>query len=341
MIPVPRLLVASTAFVAALAATLPPAAPADERLAGRACRSVHLRLPAPPAEAFYQEMTVRQSAPGTYFMAGGWNRGYFGVQELANGEKLALFSVWEPPAGQNPDLVPEDRRVELRSKGEESIVKRFGGEGTGGQCFLKTDAADWEIGDVCRFLVVASVDRDESGAPIAGRTAYTGYFSRHAQGEESPGPWRKMATFSTLTPTEAGEYERLRSLYTFVEDFRRNGVSLTQRREAAFGPGWVWAPIDPDGGAGASVPRWLPLDRAQFTADGNPARNVDVSTLPAGSPAEGPSVGQFVLSTGGDTPDGADKLGDTLDRPSNATRRAPSPPQDLPFDPKAESPSAD
>ena len=28
---------------------------------------------------------------------------------------------------------------------------------------------------------------------------------------------------STLTPTKAGEFERLRSLYTFVEDFRRNG----------------------------------------------------------------------------------------------------------------------
>ncbi|MEM9703639.1 MAG: DUF3472 domain-containing protein, partial [Planctomycetota bacterium] len=128
----PRLFPLLLTFAAAWAATVPTVAAADERLAGRACRSVHLRLPAPKADAFYQEMTVRRSAPGTYFMACGWSRGYFGIQELANGKKLALFSVWEPNAGQNPDLVPADRRVILRSKGTESEVRRFGGEGTGG-----------------------------------------------------------------------------------------------------------------------------------------------------------------------------------------------------------------
>ncbi|QDT15510.1 DUF3472 domain-containing protein [Alienimonas californiensis] len=327
-----RLFVASSALAVAIVAAPQPAG-ADERLAGKACRSVHLRLPAPKAEAFYQEMTVRESAPGTYFMACGWNRGYFGIQELANGEKLALFSVWEPPAGQNPDLVPEDRRVELRSKGEESEVKRFGGEGTGGQCFLKTDAADWEIGDVCRFLLVASVDQDETGAPIAGRTAYTGYFSRRAQGEESPGPWQKMATFSTLTPTQAGEFEPLRSLYTFVEDFRRNGVSLTQRRTAEFGAGWVWTVPDATAKAGAGLPRWEPLNEAQFTADGNPAQNVNATTLPGETPTQ---VGRFTLSTGGDTPENADRLGESLTRPTSLARIAPRPPSDLPFDPSAD-----
>ncbi|NNJ27960.1 DUF3472 domain-containing protein [Alienimonas chondri] len=325
----PHTIATTLTFAAALAAVLPHAAQADEKLAGKACRSVHLRLPAPKADAFYQEMTVRQSAPGSYFMACGWNRGYFGIQEAANGSKQALFSVWEPEAGQNPELVPEDRRVELRSKGEDSIVKRFGGEGTGGQCFLRTDAADWQIGDTCRFLVTAAVDKDESGAPIAGRTAYTGYYSRHAAGDAKPGPWTKMATFSTLTPTKAGEFESLRSFYTFVEDFRRNGVSLTQRRAAEFGAGWARSvPTETDGDA-AGRSRWVALNRAQFTADGNPARNVNAETLPGETPTQ---VGRFTLSTGGDTPESADKLGETLTRPTSLARIAPRPPSDLPID---------
>ena len=309
-----------------LAATCVAAAPsetrADERLAGRACRSVHLRLPAPKADLFYQEMTVRQSAPGTYFMACGWSRGYFGIQELGDGKKLALFSVWEPPAGQNPDLVPADRRVEVRGVGDESRVKRFGGEGTGGQCFLESEAANWQIGDLCRFLVTAAADADESGAPIPGRTVYTGYFSRRALGEKEPGPWKKMASFSTPTPTRAGTFEPLRVLYTFVEDFRRNGVSATQTRRAEFGPGWVRTVPT----AAGESPQWVALDRAKFTADGNPCRFIVAETLPGETPT---AVGRFALATGGDAREGADDLGETLLRPTSRAKIAPRPPREL------------
>ena len=69
---------------------------ADESLKDIACRSVHLGYPTPEGVAFYNEMTVEQSADGTYFMACGWGKGYFGIQELASGKKLVLFSVWDP-----------------------------------------------------------------------------------------------------------------------------------------------------------------------------------------------------------------------------------------------------
>src|SRR5665213_1936249 len=69
---------------------------ADEKLAGIACRSVHLGYPAPEGAAFYNEVTVEKSAAGTYFMACGFDQGYFGIQELADGKKLVLFSVWDP-----------------------------------------------------------------------------------------------------------------------------------------------------------------------------------------------------------------------------------------------------
>ena len=54
---------------------------ADKRLKGIACRSVHLGYSAPEGIAFYNEMTVDDSAEGTYFMACGFRMGYFGIQE--------------------------------------------------------------------------------------------------------------------------------------------------------------------------------------------------------------------------------------------------------------------
>ena len=104
----------------------------------KACRSVHLWYsvdqPSQPAETnlFYNEITVEKSAPGTYFMACGFQMGYFGIQQLANGKKVVLFSVWEPGRGNDPNATPEQRRVKAMKVGNNVRVKRFGGEGTGG-----------------------------------------------------------------------------------------------------------------------------------------------------------------------------------------------------------------
>src|SRR4051794_36300273 len=91
-------------------------ASADDKLKGIACRSVHLAYPAPTGTAFYNEVTVDQSADGTYFMVCGWGRGYFGVQEQAGGKKALLFSVWAPAGGNNPASVPENKRVKMLHK---------------------------------------------------------------------------------------------------------------------------------------------------------------------------------------------------------------------------------
>ena len=67
---------------------------ADERLEGIACRSVHLSFrDAPEGDAFYNEVTVKKSAEGTYFAVCGFNKGYFGLQELRRGKKVLIFSV--------------------------------------------------------------------------------------------------------------------------------------------------------------------------------------------------------------------------------------------------------
>jgi hypothetical protein len=108
-----------------------PLAGADERLKGIACRSVHLRYAAPAGVAFYNEVTVAQSAPGTYFAVCGWDKGYYGMQQLGNGKKLLIFSVWD--SGQNdPKAVAQERRVRLLHKDKAVRVGRIGGRGRAG-----------------------------------------------------------------------------------------------------------------------------------------------------------------------------------------------------------------
>src|SRR5690349_15210398 len=79
----------------------------------RAARSVHLHYPAPEADAFYNELTVERSVPGSYFMACGFSHGYFGIQELGGGKKVVLFSVWDPTRGDDAADVPLEQRVEV------------------------------------------------------------------------------------------------------------------------------------------------------------------------------------------------------------------------------------
>jgi hypothetical protein len=247
----------------------------DERLKGIACRSVHLGYPAPKGTAFYNELTVRASADGTYFMACGWSKGYFGIQELGSGKKVVLFSVWDPAAGDDPAGVAPEKRVKLLHQGEGVRVKRFGNEGTGGQSFFDFD---WKADETYRFLVTARPDG-------ADRTAYSGYFYLPEKKE-----WKHLVTFSTPT----GKDELLRGYYSFVEDFRRNRVSTTRVRKAEFGNGWVRS-------AGGE---WVGLAKARFTADANPVLNIDA----------GPAGGRFFLATGGDTENKTTKLRETIER---------------------------
>jgi hypothetical protein len=263
---------------------LGPGTARSEPKAVEACRSVHLHYPAPEAVAFYNEVTVDRSAPGTYFCACGFHMGYFGIQELGNGKKVVIFSVWEPGRQDDPKAVAEDRRVRLVSKDDKVRTGRFGGEGTGGQSFLDYD---WKVGQTCRFLVTAR--------PAGERTEYAAYFAPEEKA------WQHLATFSTLANGAL-----LRGYYSFVEDFRRDKVSVTQAREAHYGNGWVRTK---DG-------RWQALTRARFTGDNNPAVNVD----------GGADGDRFFLVTGGATENKNAKLGGQIDLPE----RERTPPDGLP-----------
>lgn len=230
----------------------------------RAARSVHLGYLAPDGDLFYNEMVIDRSVNGSYFMAAGWNTGYFGLQQLDHSEeKVVIFSVWDPTKGDDPADVKAEDRVEVLYEGEGVRIKRFGGEGTGGQCMAPFS---WAIGGTNRFLL-----RSEVQGP---KTAYTAWVGQ----TNSPG-WWKLATFRTRTGGRP-----LSGYYSFVEDFRRDGASAGEVRRARFGNGWVRTKNGD----------WTSLTRARFTASGADWEARD--SINAG--LEG---GWFFLTTGGDT----------------------------------------
>jgi hypothetical protein len=231
-------------FFAALAIAIASvgSALAGRELEGIACRSVHLQFPG-SGTAFYNEVEVQKSAEGSYFMVCGWDKGYFGMQELYDGRKVVIFSVWD--SGQdNPNAVDEEQRTKTVHKHPDVQIGRFGGEGTGGQSFYNFD---WQIGENYRFML--------RSASAGGRTVYSGYFYHPGQAE-----WLHLVSFSTIHGRE-----QMSGFYSFVEDFRRNRVSTTKERRAVFGNAWL---LDSQG-------TWKYLDAARFTADSNPVMNID------------------------------------------------------------------
>ena len=262
--------------------------------APRAARSVHLGYPIPApaggnaeADLFYTEATVEQSTRGTYFMACGFRSGYFGIQDLGNGKKVVLFSVWDPGKQNDPNSVKDDDRVKVLYEGEGVAVSRFGGEGTGGKSMFPFD---WKIGETQKFLVSCKADGKSS--------VYTGYFFIAEKKE-----WKKLATFQTTAHTA-----HLTGLYSFVEDFRRDGKSVGEERRARFGNGWVRTL---DG-------KWAELLKARFTGDATPLENND-----AGISKES----DFYLATGGDAKRSRD-LNSTFERPAGKNE-APKLPEGL------------
>jgi len=229
----------------------------------RAARSVHLIFPAPDGDAYYNEMVVEESVPGSYFMACGWNTGYFGIQQLGGGEdKVVIFSVWDPTHGDDPSAVKAEDRVEVLFQGEGVRIRRFGGEGTGGQCMAPFS---WQVGETNCFLVRSEVQGNQ--------TAYTAFVRPSSRSE-----WRKLATFRTRTGGRP-----LCGYYSFVEDFRRDTKSARQTRRAVYGNGWVHTPQG----------QWVSLTSARFTASS--------ATWEARDAIDGGVVkGRFYLATGGD-----------------------------------------
>lgn len=228
----------------------------------KAARSVHLRYDAKDGDLFYNELTVEQSTSGSYFMACGWNTGYFGIQQLdASTNKVVIFSVWDSTRGGNANKVPSEDRVQILYQDPAAGISRFGGEGTGGKCIWPYP---WRTNGTYCFVVNTAVDGDF--------TSYAGWFR-----DGRAGDWRHLVTFRTRTGGQL-----LRGLYSFIEDFRRDGRSANETRRARFGNGWLRQ----------ANTQWVPLNRAVFTASSaewESKENIDA----------GLSGSAFYLATGG------------------------------------------
>lgn len=187
----------------------------------RNAASVHLRYPVPArtnVAEFYCEVTAVEDPVTTYYMACGWQRGYFGMQVNSPTERRIIFSVWD--SGKEPvnrDKVAEHDRVKLMAKGEGVYAGDFGNEGTGGHSHLKYL---WRTGERQRFAVVAQ-PADKS------HTIYSGYYFH-------PDQKKWMLISSWKAPQDGGW---LRGLYSFSENFSGSNGHL--RRKALYGNQWI------------------------------------------------------------------------------------------------------
>jgi hypothetical protein len=264
-----------TAAILSLTLAVTSQASNKEELVKRQCRSIHLAYTKSVDDPSYAyiDLSVEKSSPGTYFCALGFHMGYIGLQELTDGKKVVIFSVWEPENGQVAKGVPVNLRVKLIRKGESVRTSRFGGEGTGGQSFFDYD---WKIGEKVSFLVKSIRVNDTT-------TRYTGYFYNNKTKS-----WQLMTEFQTLAKGK----QLGNGIYSFVEDFRRNYESSKIIHKANYTNAW----------ASADAKTWLPMPKARFTGDSTPSENVNAGKINHG----------FFLQTGGSTTQSNTKLWQTM-----------------------------
>ncbi|MBT32397.1 MAG: nematoblast specific protein [Thalassobius sp.] len=207
---------------------------------GRRGPSVHLSYSMPENKDilwFYNEVTISENEDvlGSYFMANGFNEGYFGMQVNSETERRILFSVWSPYTTDNPDEIPEDYRIKLLGSGDGVTINSFGNEGSGGQSYLKYD---WVAGTTYKFLLKGEPAENNS-------TDYTAYFYAPELGE-----WKLIASFRRpYTNTY------LTRFHSFLENFITHTGDIS--RKGNYQNQWVY---DTDG-------NWNELTEAKFTVD--------------------------------------------------------------------------
>ncbi len=239
----------------------------------KAARMVHLYYDVAPGTDYYQEVIPRESAPGTYFCAVGFEKGYFGLQELGSTtNRIALFTLWDTAAGKGA----KTNRIQVLNRHPNLKTEPLEGEPLGLQCTLPVP---WKINETYRFLMTTTSDTDY--------TVYSAYLQDPAQTNQ----WLQVASLRAPVAEVP-----ISGCYSFIEDFQRNSQSAGQRRWASFGNGWV----------NSKDKVWLPLTHAIFEAEPLPqAENVD-----AGPTVE---PGWYFLGTGGTVTNVTTKLKGHID----------------------------
>ena len=249
--------------------------PSGEVEAQRQARSVHLHWGGilEGATDVVGYVNVTESQTNSYYMVIGFDGGYMGIQNV-NGIHVGIFSIWDPVGHAfdfkaRPDDVVEGLRAKVLYSDPRVNVSRFGGEGTGAKTMFRYD---WKTGSKVRFRITAEPDGND-------RIKFTGYIGEGKDG-------MKIATISRLSH---GKKPVVKGVYSFVEDFWRNGYSKTLVRRAEF-TGFASRVSEKDG--------YTPANAARFTADGNKLMTIDA----------GPVKGGGFLQTGGKTENKTVKL---------------------------------
>jgi len=259
--------IALCAAVASAVAAI-QAFPSGEEQSKRQARSVHLHWAGLPTNAVevVGSVKVTEEQTNSYFMVIGFDGGYMGIQNL-HGRHIGIFSIWDP-VGDAADFTAKEKdvkvdvRAQLKFAAENVDVARFGGEGTGIRTLFD---CQWKVGDTIRFRITTEPDG-------ANNTLYTGYIGNDS-GE------MKIAAISRL---HHGVPSYVRHVYSFIEDFWRNGLSKTLVRRAEF-TGFA--------GRAQGEKDFRRAVGATFTGDINTLMTIDA----------GPVEGGGFLQTGGDT----------------------------------------
>lgn len=195
-------------------------------------------------EWFYNEVTVSEGYDpvGTYAMAIGFNGGYFGIQTNSENERRILFSVWSPHVTDDPTSIPEELRIVCTAKHERTHVGEFGGEGSGGQSFMKYN---WISGKTYRFLMHVRPQGNN-------KTEFTAYFFFPESG--------KFECIASFIRPQTDTW--LVGAHSFLENFSDTRGYIT--RMAYYGNAW----------ARTSDGRWFAPNRIRLTGDNTARKNL-------------------------------------------------------------------
>lgn len=174
-------------------------------------------------EWFYNEVTVTDTGPATFFMGAGFGNGYLGIQEHSSHlERHVVFSVWD---GDTP--------AEVIRSGQHANVARFGGEGTGAHADI---VFPWVLLEPVRLLVHAVPDK------LTGTTVYSGfvYWPDAVQDSADRTGWQLLASVR-VRPRGVPQGTRLLGMHSFVEVYqfpplKPNCSGYGETRAARFGP---------------------------------------------------------------------------------------------------------
>lgn len=183
---------------------------------------------------------------GSYYMALGFDGGYFGFQNNGRGYRQVLFSVWNSgETNDDPNAVHRAQQTIVVNKGEGVTARNFGGEGSGKQSFVQVN---WQPDSVYTFLLNARKVKE-------GYTDFSGWFY-----DSVADRWLYLSTLRRPNTNNL-----LRGLHSFLENFDPNQGDKT--RKAYYFNGWV-KPVGGD---------WLPITKAYLTNDdtGNRGKRLD------------------------------------------------------------------